>query len=254
MNNVLKPKEFSRRAMTMCAFTLIELLVVIAIIAILAAMLLPALAAAKAKAWEAVCLNNQKQIYISMKMWGDDNNRGKYSWNNGPGYVNPDRLATNWVILRPYMQNPAVMTCPADKHRRPAPNWNYISILMSGNIRSNLSYCFCSNATPNRVKCILTADSTLSIDAPNNAHIALPTVPGGALLQLTLLQIKYNQIGWVKRLRHDQKGVVSFCDGHAALLSTAQLGTELALMQDHYLQSPYEPMRFYLTQTPAMPY
>lgn len=55
------------------AMTLIELLVVIAILAIVAALLLPVLGRSKAKAYNAACLNNLRQLGIATRFYTDEN-------------------------------------------------------------------------------------------------------------------------------------------------------------------------------------
>jgi type II secretory pathway pseudopilin PulG len=91
------------------ASTLVELLMVIAIIAILAALLLPALAKAKAKGQGVHCLNNLRQLQMTWLMYAHDSQdvlAGDH-WQDEKAHVADDgNWVTGWMTPSGEAPNP----------------------------------------------------------------------------------------------------------------------------------------------------
>jgi prepilin-type N-terminal cleavage/methylation domain-containing protein/prepilin-type processing-associated H-X9-DG protein len=91
------------------AFTLIELLVVIAIIAILAAMLMPALAKARASARQAACASNEHNIGLAIQMFRGDHDQ---KWTAGKLASQEGQCQVLGFVMSQYLGDWGVMVCP----------------------------------------------------------------------------------------------------------------------------------------------
>jgi prepilin-type N-terminal cleavage/methylation domain-containing protein/prepilin-type processing-associated H-X9-DG protein len=226
-------------------FTLIELLVVIAIIAILAALLLPALNAAKAKAYQANCISNLRQFAIAVQMYAGDN-RGELPVNlPNPSSSIPDKNwvlgsmkllpeATNETLLRqgiifPYLGNPRVYHCPADKTLAPdsAGKGGGVLTVRSYSMNSWMGSRYMEVTAGEKGFRTFVRDSELAVATPAGLWMMIDEDDSTLDDGLFLVRMNDTQIfSSLPGFRHRNSAGINFADGHAAIFTLRDPSTK----------------------------